>query len=88
MRDALNCEIEIGKIYGYSVNRNGLTRVTIGMVNRITKKRVVLDVLKISESLNGEQLMLLYDSARFIRIPKTAKVYGNRLFPVNRKLLT
>ncbi len=81
MKDALNCEIEIGNTYGYSTNKNGYTTVTFGKVLKTTEKRVILTPIMISTSLYEDDLSPINSEDH----PKTIKVRGNRLFPVKEE---
>lgn len=41
MTDALSNEIEIGKVYGYSQNSNGITNIFVGIAKNITPTGLV-----------------------------------------------
>ena len=49
--DALGNPIEIGKVYGFSKNANGLTQVTFGMAKKLTEHGVTLNVISSKKSL-------------------------------------
>jgi hypothetical protein len=76
MTDALNKEIVIGKIYGYSNNSNGITTIVIGKAEEISKVAVKINVIS-------------RKTAVYSNDPKKEKinrpwvsVKGNMLFPV------
>ena len=55
MTDALSNEIEIGKVYGYSQNSNGITNIFIGIAKNITPTGLVsLTVLRKKVALYNE----------------------------------
>jgi hypothetical protein len=57
MKTALNEEIVLGKVYGWSQNVSGLTHSTIGKVVKILEKSVTLRIISHSVSLYGGEFV-------------------------------
>ena len=77
--DAMLNEIVIGKVYGYSNNKNGFTTVTIGKAKKLTEKKVSLEVLDRKRALYENKL----ENDKYVHSSKTISVKGNMLFPVD-----
>lgn len=80
MTDALNQPIELGRVYGYSQNSNGLTNIVVGRVIKQNEKSVTLEVISRKTALYAKDPELV--------VPKDGKhnsvsCKGNMLFPVS-----
>ena len=74
--DALGNPIEIGKLYGASVDNNGFTTVTVGKALRFTPTgQVTLEVHVVRKGLWNDE-----PESRFETGTKTFK--GMKLFPI------
>lgn len=79
IQDALGNEIVIGECYGYTINQNGFTTVTVGVANNVTEKgQVTLNRFYKGRQLYNNQID---DIDREIR---KVSVKPINLFPVNR----
>jgi hypothetical protein len=74
-KDATGQEIKLGRTYGYSVDNNGLTSTTIGIIRKFNERSVSLDVI-------------YKQSGMYINCPtvksnysKTVSVKAMKLFP-------
>ena len=77
-KDALGNPIEMGKLYGASVDSNGITTVTVGEAVRFTPtNQVTLNVKLVRKGLWNDEPDVKEEHAR----TKTFK--GMKLFPVN-----
>lgn len=56
MKDALDKELELGKLYGYSASSGGRITVVTGTLLNLTKKKVTLEVKSRKDYLYGEIL--------------------------------
>jgi hypothetical protein len=56
MKDALNEDVILDKVYGYSQSVNGFTTIVIGKVIKILSKSVTLQVITKKRSLWGDEL--------------------------------
>lgn len=72
MLDALENEIALGQVYGYSTKDN----VVIGRAVNLTKLKVTLEVIKVRNFLYGEQTKNIGIGAA------TTSVFSWHLFPV------
>jgi len=78
--DALGNPIEVGKLYGYSTDKNGFTRVTVGNVIRLTYDRVTLKPIHSVEGLWSK-------TPDEVNLTKFVSVKAMKLFPVDEKNL-
>lgn len=76
-RDALGNDIIIGKRYGYTTGNNGILRVVIGTVTKLTEQKTVLKVEKLTTHVYGS-----LSAAQAESTAETRAVYGCNLFPV------
>jgi len=77
-KDALGDKIEIGRKYGYSINKNGFTHVVTGLVKNFTSSGVTLTVLSAVQALYSDQPLP-------IEFKENVNVKGINLFPVKDK---
>lgn len=57
MKDATSRELEIGNIYGYSIDQNGIIHVTIGKFTHYTEKGYAsLDVIQTKKAYGNVDL--------------------------------
>lgn len=82
MKDALNNEIVLGKVYGYSQRQNGVVMVTIGEALKFNKDSVTLEVLHKGIAVYATEL-------KSTDFPKSGKVsvISNTLFELNKGTL-
>lgn len=79
MTDALNQDIKLGQLYGYSNNSNGITTITLGVAKNITAKGVSLEV-------TCRKSAIYSDDPKPCKIErKVINVKGNMLFPLESK---
>lgn len=76
-KDATGKQIEIGKMYGYSINRNGITHVKIGTALKLTSKGLLTINVLISEKAYN------YSELSPEKIEKNISVKPNLVFPVD-----
>ena len=80
MQDALNNEIEIGRVYGYSNNSNGITTIVIGKAIKSTDKGISLEIITRKRAYGYADPMLAvpncYNSRAIINVK------ANMLFPI------
>lgn len=78
IKDALGNPIEIGKTYGYSTDRNGFTRSTVGTVSKINPETGNIS-LKVINSVGG---LWSYEPDEK-GLAKSVHVKAMKLFPVD-----
>lgn len=76
-RDALGNDIVIGQRYGYTTGNNGITRVVVGVVAKLTEQKAVIKVEKLTTYAYGG-LSVAQDQST----ASTRAVYGCNIFPV------
>lgn len=80
MKDALGNEIELGKLYGYSQNNNGMTHIKVGEARKFNEKSVTLEVIYYKSALWNDDP----SDPSFPMTRTKISVKGNMLFPVNK----
>ena len=78
--DALGNPIEIGKLYGYANNQNGINSVWIGYAKNLTKMGVTLNVSLHKSGAYGS--LRVVEDTNYTKVPKTVNVKSVMLFPV------
>ena len=78
--DAMGCEIEIGGLYGYANNQNGINNVWIGHAKKITKNGVTLDVIQHKTGAYGG--LKIEEDTKWKKVPKTVNVKSIMIFPL------
>jgi len=83
--DALGNPIEIGKLYGYAGNSQGINSVWIGYAKKLTKMGVTLNVSLHKSGAYGE--LRVMEDTNYTKVPKTVNVKSVMLFPVDGSLI-
>jgi len=83
MKDALGNDIIIGKFYGYSQNKNGMTHIKVGEAVKFNAKSVTLEVIYYNSALYDDDP----SDPSFPMTKTKISVKGNMLFPVNKNLI-
>jgi hypothetical protein len=78
--DALGNPIEIGSLYGYANNQNGINSVWLGFAKNLTKNGVTLNVSLHKSGAYGS--LRVMEDTEYTKIPKTVNVKSVMLFPV------
>ena len=76
-KDALNKDIVIGDLYGWSDSTNGFTTAWTGIALKLTENRVSVQITSKRRSLYDNEPEVKTDHK------KTTTIRGMRLFPVN-----
>lgn len=82
--DALNKEIVEDRTYGYSQNKNGITRIILGKAKKVNEGKVSLEILERKEGVYNHPPEPVKRISS-ISQAKIVSVKANMLFPVKLK---